>query len=569
MELVSFSIKNYRSISKAYKLPLTDYSVFVGPNNEGKSNILKALGLSLNLLSGGSRLQRTRYRGTLRYYYRNADRFDYNWFRDFPINLQSSKEQGTSDFTLEFTLDQNEQANFKKTTKLNLSTNLKVKLSISKENIVFDVLVPGKAKKGFQKKRSEIADFISDSITAKYVPPIRTSELAVGIVENILESELQELESDPKFQRIIKDLEKLQKPIIESISKNLTKTITNFIPDVNKISIENRTSLSRVLSASCELYVDDGIKSELKSKGDGVISLTALSMIRHASEKSLGKKKLILLVEEPESHLHPKAINGLKTVLKDISNKHQVIISTHSPVIIDRERVSGNLIVENNKANAAKNLQEIRDSLGIQLSDNLSGAYLVLLVEGEGDETILKSWIRSKSTKLNSYFSNNIITTDNLGGATNIHYKATQYKSGLCNIYCYLDNDDTGRKAIQRAQDRGSITASDYNLSSVQGMSESEIEDLINLDSYRDEVINEFGVDLKNPKFRTNSKKWSDRVKEIFSLNGKIWDDNVEKELKTLVANCVKEKGISTLNSHKENSINSLVMQLEKKLDAR
>lgn len=569
MELVSFSIRNYRSISKAYKLPLTGYSVFVGPNNEGKSNILKALGLSLNLLSGGSRLRRSRYRGTLRYYYRNADRFDYDWFRDFPINLQDEKEEGTSDFTLEFYLDESDQKKFKNYTKLNLSTNLKVKLSISKEKIVFDVLVPGKAKKGFQKKRSEIADFISDSIIAKYVPPIRTSELAIGIVENILESELQELEKDPKYQKLIQELQQLQKPIVDAISKDLTKTIKNFIPDVNRITIENRSSISRVLSASCELYVDDGIKSELKSKGDGIISLSALSMIRHASEKSLGDKNLILLVEEPESHLHPKAINGLKSVLNDISKNHQVIISTHSPVIVDREKVSGNLIVENNKASAAKNLQEIRNSLGVQLSDNLAGAYLVLLVEGSDDEIILKTWLRSKSTKLNSYFSNNIIAIDNLGGASNLHYKITQYNSGLCNVYCYLDNDDPGRKAVLNAQNRGAITESDYNLSAVQGMSESEIEDLINLNCYRSNILEKFGVDLDNPKFKTNQRKWSDRVKEVFKLNGKIWDQGTENKVKLVVAKSVEDEGISSLNSHKESSIDSLVSQLESRLEKR
>lgn len=40
MRLVSFSVRRFRSITEAYKLPLGDYSVLVGPNNEGKSNIL-------------------------------------------------------------------------------------------------------------------------------------------------------------------------------------------------------------------------------------------------------------------------------------------------------------------------------------------------------------------------------------------------------------------------------------------------------------------------------------------------------------------------------------------------
>ena len=51
MKLVAFSVRNYRSIVEAYKLSLGNYTVLVGPNNEGKSNILKAIALSLAVLT--------------------------------------------------------------------------------------------------------------------------------------------------------------------------------------------------------------------------------------------------------------------------------------------------------------------------------------------------------------------------------------------------------------------------------------------------------------------------------------------------------------------------------------
>ena len=41
MRLVSFSVTNYRSITKAYKLPIRQATILIGPNNEGKSNILR------------------------------------------------------------------------------------------------------------------------------------------------------------------------------------------------------------------------------------------------------------------------------------------------------------------------------------------------------------------------------------------------------------------------------------------------------------------------------------------------------------------------------------------------
>jgi AAA15 family ATPase/GTPase len=60
MRLGLFSVKNFRSITSAEKLPLGDFTVLVGPNNEGKSNILEALALGMQELSNPTP-SRTRY----------------------------------------------------------------------------------------------------------------------------------------------------------------------------------------------------------------------------------------------------------------------------------------------------------------------------------------------------------------------------------------------------------------------------------------------------------------------------------------------------------------------------
>jgi predicted ATP-dependent endonuclease of OLD family len=51
MKLIAFSVRNHRSIVEAYKLSLGSYTDLVGPNNEGKSNIVKAIALSLAVLT--------------------------------------------------------------------------------------------------------------------------------------------------------------------------------------------------------------------------------------------------------------------------------------------------------------------------------------------------------------------------------------------------------------------------------------------------------------------------------------------------------------------------------------
>jgi len=50
MKLVDFSVTNFRSITKAYKISLKNLTVLVGKNNEGKSNLLTALNIAMRAM---------------------------------------------------------------------------------------------------------------------------------------------------------------------------------------------------------------------------------------------------------------------------------------------------------------------------------------------------------------------------------------------------------------------------------------------------------------------------------------------------------------------------------------
>lgn len=52
MEIRSFRVERFRSINTA-SVDLSDLTVLVGPNNEGKSNILRAMVLGMGILLRG------------------------------------------------------------------------------------------------------------------------------------------------------------------------------------------------------------------------------------------------------------------------------------------------------------------------------------------------------------------------------------------------------------------------------------------------------------------------------------------------------------------------------------
>jgi putative ATP-dependent endonuclease of OLD family len=565
MKLVAFSVKNYRSIIEAYKLSLGNYTVLVGPNNEGKSNIVKAIALSLNYVTRSRLVRRTR-RTPIRYR-RTAFRFDYDWSRDFPVSLQDRKPEGRSQFTLEFSLTDEEFEQFRAQVGVNLTTNLKVRLGFGQEDMVFEVLMKGRGKKGLNSKRAEITDFLRQHVSSQYVSALRPSEMALELVDGLIEEELADLEDNPEYGELIQKIAELQRPTLNTIASKLQQTVADFVPGVKGMRIESE--LGRAFRSSFNILVDDGAETELSSKGDGIISLTTMSLMKHVSEQSIGEESLILSIEEPESHLHPEAIHGLRQVLKDISKDQQVIITTHSPILVEREQISQNILVRDGHAARAKQMADIRSALGIQIADNLVGAYVVLLVEGEEDKDILQSWLAAVSPQIRSALSRRLLVIDHLGGASNLHYKATFYKQGVCNVHAFMDNDEDGRKATQECLDKNVLEPSDYNLATIRGMQNSELEDLYDLSVYAPPIVQQFGVNLDQPRFRHKREKWSDRAAEIFRLSGKLWNKSEKMKLKRAVVNACIEKGATSLNNHHRGPIDALTTSLEARLAAR
>lgn len=564
MRLICFSVKNYRSIQEAYKLPLSNYSVIVGPNNEGKSNILRALALSLQYLTGNKVVMQRR--SSVRSY-RDYDRFDYDWNRDFPLQLQRTKPNGSSIFTLEFELSEEEFNELNSNISIKLTTNLRIKISIGKSNIDSEVLMPGPTKKALNEELPNILKFIEKKLFFQHIPAIRTSTLVVEIVDNLLSMELSTLESNQDYQDILDSITNLQQPIIKHMTDSLKNSISGFVPEVKDVKIRYQDNYKRRLSSWCEVFIDDGIETSLQAKGDGIISLTAISLLQHISKQGAIDKRLIMLVEEPESHLHPSAIHNLKKVLTDISNVNQVIVTTHSPIMVDRTNVTNNIIVQSGKASKARNIKNIRDSLGISVSDNLSAAELILLVEGNEDKIILKTWLKEKSTLIKRAFDSGKFAIDHMGGSTNLAYKASLYKTLLCNVIVFLDNDNTGRFAKDHALKKGIINETEYLLSNCRGMKNSEIEDLIKCDTYSSMLSDDYSVRIDVSKFKHNKDVWSNRLKDTFHEQGKDWSDQLEMTIKGKIAKEVEKRGLESLDEHKEHTIDKLTELIVKQLE--
>jgi predicted ATPase len=65
------------------------------------------------------------------------------------------------------------------------------------------------------------------------------------------------------------------------------------------------------------------------SVSDGLLRWLAFAAVPYLAHGAL------ILVEEPENGLHPAGIRDVMTLLREVSGRAQVVIATHSAIVID------------------------------------------------------------------------------------------------------------------------------------------------------------------------------------------------------------------------------------------
>jgi len=168
----------------------------------------------------------------------------------------------------------------------------------------------------------------------------------------------------------------------------------------------------------------DGFPTALERQGSGTCRTLIWAALRILSEHSDGKtvessdRPHLLLIDEPEICLHPDAIREARRVLYDLpkSTNWQVMITTHSPVFIDLSRDNTSIARVERTANGvvqgttifrpAKAKLDEDDRIELKLL-NLCDPYVAefffggktVLVEGDTEYTAFKHVIAQDPTK--------------------------------------------------------------------------------------------------------------------------------------------------------------------------
>jgi len=122
-----------------------------------------------------------------------------------------------------------------------------------------------------------------------------------------------------------------------------------------------------------------------------------VNILRHIKENG----KPIVLIEEPENHLHPDLAKKLFKYLKKLSKNMQIWISTQSPFFLNRNEIDNTWTVsrENNETKILRLMDKVELKktileLGVKPGDLLF-ADALLLVEGTTEEDVIPEWART------------------------------------------------------------------------------------------------------------------------------------------------------------------------------
>jgi predicted ATP-dependent endonuclease of OLD family len=252
-----------------------------------------------------------------------------------------------------------------------------------------------------------------------------------------------------KIQNIVKTItngqqrSRLQSVIQDELNKYIKNIWKHDIDIVVDITETSKFTLS---------IKDSGKKNKhdrlpITGRSEGARHFISLILSLSIENTNGQRKNQLILIDEPEAHLHPSGIRDLRQELFRIGEKNYVFISTHSPFLVDRCNKERNIIIKKNTSALTEKIEiaphtnfiddeVLREAFGIEVYKDLLNPHSIL-VEGASDKNILQKAFVLKGIK--KYGITN-------GHGSNIDTLAAKLNDSGMAILVILDDDKDGKK---------------------------------------------------------------------------------------------------------------------------
>lgn len=159
------------------------------------------------------------------------------------------------------------------------------------------------------------------------------------------------------------------------------------------VKYEMRYDAEELFKIHTVVYNEDrDVEGEIDTMSAGLKSIYLLSLIETYIQEN-SKMPCIVMIEDPESYLHPQLQKSASEILYRLSKKNQVIFSTHSPNMLfnfSSKQIKQVALDEDyyTIVNEDTDIDEILDDLGYTANDLMNVSF-VFIVEGKQDSNRL------------------------------------------------------------------------------------------------------------------------------------------------------------------------------------
>jgi ABC-type multidrug transport system ATPase subunit len=403
---------------------------------------------------------------------------------------------------------------------------------------------------------------INDSIDLKAFsedhdlsPPLRNIFRIAGIKDITKRIEL--IEDDIEERSELKQI----------LAVGITKHINNVWPE-HDISI-----FIEIENMKCTVMVEDKDdprpKYKMEQRSDGFKQFISILLNLSIESNVETIKNNIILLDEPEVHLHPSGIRDLRDEILKIAEGNIVFVSTHSIYLVDKLSLDRHYKVSKEKSlTSIKQIEKnnpyeeevIYEALGTSVYEHIQPNMIVF--EGKTDKDMFDVF----SKKFKTVFQPVSIGSISADGVDKIPQYTKFIDGKFVKGYFVLYSDKDGKR-IKKAILENSDTFTEANTFEINDLLETNkaatLEDLYPAEIIEDIILNKYQINLS-----LNNEPITKQLANYNKNNTKTIN---EKELKGFLVNAIiKDVGSSKMTKDKTkekySTYYSFVESLHKKL---
>lgn len=334
MNLATVTVRNFRSFitDQGHSTPSLDLgdglNILVGPNNCGKSNLLRAIALALED-SGGSRFDP-----------KQDIPHQLSWaYPHITLSLRCEGKTAVEKTLVRFIHEYEKSAGASKTYAEDGQINLRVVYRTNIRDTSF-VVKGAPNKKGDAAKLEKAFTQFWKCVRFIYLRSGESlNDFMSGAFKELLHTVLMENLADEvanaqKHRNVY--LSQLKKELLTPLADQCLQQLSIVTKEIGGVTIEPFVPEFEETISKATISIADTAPTVLGNKGTGVRGALLVALLGYIAKHS--KRSLILAVEEPESFLHPSAQQILRCEIAKLAQRRDVslLVTTHSPFMLDR-----------------------------------------------------------------------------------------------------------------------------------------------------------------------------------------------------------------------------------------